>query len=214
MKTDVHANWTQLHRLVNNVLSESLAPKYANLLHGLRDDRDSHEGRLLGMYAAPASKDRHHDFQGGLVHHLLEMWKLYEWHRTAFKDMHMDLTKIDPSSVLRAIIHHDLNKVWRYKLIPHETEWLVDYADDHVTKLLGSTHKSLHLLMMYHIPLDVVLHNALITAEGGYTKNPPQEMTAFAKLLYFLDDMSANVVSRLHQGRFLDSKRGGMDAIP
>lgn len=214
--------WNTLSHLTNTVLVQSIADKelsskYQLLLNGVRHDKTVGEDVFLGLMRAPGSKDRHHDVEGGLVIHLLEMWDSWLLLRNRV------ISKMQPitdSLVWRAILHHDLNKVWRYKWITKDKDgnildkWKVDYAEkgeDALGYLLPSTYKTIGILNRYEIPLPPLLLNALITAEGGFSQGPrPKTETVFAKLVYLLDELSANVFNRLDTGRFWDSLEGGL----
>lgn len=211
--TDLEKNWKQLNQLTVGLLGdcEHLILPYQRLFERYRNDIvvDA-QTTILGLYRAPGSKDRHHDFEGGLVAHMLEMWSIYEWIVPMLKSM--DLKPFGSSNIWRGIIHHDLNKIHRYKRL-QQTPWMVDYADDRANDLLGSAQKSLAILIEMNLAPNILLHNALITSEGGYSKSRPKNETALAKMLYLLDDMSANVVDRLRSGRFWDSQRAVPNAI-
>lgn len=216
--------WREFTSLTNQLLVRSVHDKdmqsrYTELLSHCRTDRSygasEYPTTVLGMFRAPASKDRHHAFEGGLVAHMLEMWDVWMHWRTA---IYTPLA-FDDATVWRAILHHDLGKVRKYRLIDRDEhynpvdEWKVDYAkpsEDRLNHLLGDTHKALSILSRHGIYLTPMLHNALITSHGGYTEDYPRCETAFAKLIYLLDEYSANVLNRLN-GRFWDSKIGGID---
>lgn len=209
--------WSHLQALtremaVSKYVDKDQGVKYDIMLNDLRHDRTIsglHPAVILGFYNAPASKERHHNVRGGLVLHLLEMWALWQ---NGFQYMLRNTTHghplIDDSSVWRGILHHDLNKVWRYRLAS-ANPWTVDYAEDRMTALLGATHKTIHLLQEYEIYITPLMHNAIINAEGGYAKERTHSETVLAKLIYLLDETSANVIDRLHRNRFWDSKAGG-----
>jgi hypothetical protein len=208
-------NWSRLSELMlRNVIGsfadQSVHASYMMLLNMIRHDRiitlrDRAEVQL-GLYRAPGSKDYHHRREGGLIEHMLEMWQLWE---AGFKPMLSAFGSNHPAirdhNVWRAIFHHDLNKVWKYALLT-EAEWKVDYAMDLQSDLLGSSGKILHMLQLHGIRLPPLLINAILASEGGYSADPPRTETSFAKLVYLLDEMSANVVDRVRNKRFWDAK--------
>lgn len=222
--TNPDLNWSIFWGLCIEQLSEhirdrDMVSRYLELLNNLRSNHVVRDGDdeviLLGMHDAPASVSRHHTFQGGLVAHMLEMWDLWKAHiRPIFvkRDQPWNFTDSD---VLRAILHHDLNKVWRYKLSGTDplliTPWQVSYANelDRLDRLLGPTNKSLFLLQQRGIKLGPLHYNALLCAAGGYGEIQPRASTVFAKTIYLLDELSANVVNRLDTGKFWDSQHGG-----
>lgn len=228
-KDRLDRNWALLREITTNMSvmkgqtsRESAAMHeesvgYIQLLNDLRHDRIINGVTYLGMYRAPGSKNRHHDVEGGLVAHLLQMWALWVDLRQIFREHKGFHPLLTDSNVWKCILHHDLNKVWKYKLVETEDKsWAVDYSDEPLGELLGDdVHKVIFFLNQRGIKLTVPLYNALITAEGGYSRQPrPKADSVLAKVAYLLDDMSANIIDRLQNNRFWDSKRGGISEIP
>jgi hypothetical protein len=211
--------WDRIIRLTELFLTQGtddleLSEKYIAMLKFLQHDCLDGETHILGMMRAPASANRHHAFEGGLVKHLLEMWEIWtSLHHTLRSYGELPDMLNDSGLVWRAILHHDLNKVWKYKLVTVDP-WKVNYAQDSLTALLTDTHKSIHFLGTQDIHLPVVLHNALITAEGGFSVAKPRAESVFSKVVYILDELSANVLDRLYTKRFWDSKIGGVNEVP
>lgn len=206
-----HTQNAVLHRLGDR----DLAASYALMLNDLRQDKPFYAQNcfLLGMRRAPGSKNRHHNEEGGLVLHLLQMYAAWEHMREHIKNTTNGHPLLTDSNVWLAILHHDLNKVWRYQLTDYAT-WTVDYFDNSRSKLLGGDQTSLSILMQYGITLTPLLHNALICAEGGYSALRPRAETVLSKVVYLLDEMSANVIDRLRTDRFWDSLSGGLSEDP
>lgn len=212
MNIDLDKNWQLVVDLTVKLAAEQ-SGNLTDMLNDLRQDRVvSHQCTLIGMRRAPASKDRHHDREGGLVQHLLEMWDIWSSDGNAIvRQFGKPHPLINDGLVWQTILFHDLNKVWRYKLVSPDP-WEVDYAkeEDHLAKLVGNHLKSLWFLQKYGIRLTLPLFNALICSEGGYNKHGPEVETVLAKLVYLLDELSANVADRLNHNRFWESKRGGI----
>lgn len=216
---ELDKQWDELIHITRTTIDQ-YRPQYEELLRGVCVDRATPKGEaILGLYRAPASKDRHHAFEGGLVAHLLEMWNCWHtWRSTILRIARG--CPITDQLVWRAILHHDLNKVWRYKEITKDKDgdpvykWTVEYTEaneDARAHLLPDVYKSLSILTDYAIPVSPLLMNALITSEGGFSSGPrPKTETVFAKLVYLLDEMSANVLNRLETNHFWDSKDGGL----
>lgn len=215
MNNRLDHNWDRVFRLTQDLVVEKLGDRdagaaHAIMLNDLRHDRNTDNVCVLGMRRAPASKDRHHDREGGLVVHLLEMWDIWLTdYAHIIRQYGTPHPQINDATVWRTILYHDLNKVWRYRL-ESEEPWRVDYAnrEDKVSQLVGH-HKTFWWLHKYNIRLTLPLYNALLCSEGGYNDHRPRVETALAKLVYLLDEMSANVVDRLNTNRFWDSQRGG-----
>lgn len=220
-------NWARLREVTTMlVLDKDLSTResalfademsrYMQLLESLRHDRYVGDVCVLGMFRAPASANRHHAVEGGLVQHLLQMRELWLSFKGILRDHNAHHPELNDRNVWKCILHHDLNKVWRYAQVKSDT-WSVTYADDVLSKFLGdSTNKTLYFLNQHHITLTPALFNALITAEGGFSTQPrPKVESVLAKVCYLLDDMSANVIDRLQTGRFWDSKVGGINEVP
>lgn len=228
-------NWSRLQEITTHVVMETVehsrdsaraydeVVRYTQLLNALRHDRNLGGVRYLGMYRAPASKNRHHNVEGGLVKHLLQMWELWLDFRSILRGHHVQQhPELNDSNIWKCILHHDLNKVWKYRLMEQDEKgrnnagWAVDYSDEPLSPLLGAdVNKVIFLLNQQGITLSVPLFNALITAEGGFSQSPrPKVESVLAKVAYLLDDMSANVIDRLQTNRFWDSKEGGISEVP
>lgn len=225
LEQTLDANWSRVSELTSTLMSSSgdhsLAAlntrdevsQYNQLFNELRHDRWHGDVCLLGMRRSPGSKNRHHNREGGLVLHLLQMWEIWLGLRGVLRDQNAQHAQLNDLNVWKCILHHDLNKVWKYRFVAREDGgWEVDYANDmdRVTSMLGDAHKVVFLLMKHGIKLTIPLHNALITSEGGYSATRPYTETVLAKTAYLLDELSANVVDRLQTNRFWDSKQGGI----
>lgn len=231
MTINIGDNWDAFMHHSNDILIQSfgdreLASKYHAMFYALKHDRFLEDGTIvLGMRRAPGSQRRHHAFEGGLVVHLMEMWRAWVTIRNLLPpNMAMPQSFNTNALVWRAIVHHDLNKVYKYKHIQKDKDgntletWKVDYSganEDPLGYLLPGTYKSIEILCHHGIPIPPLLLNALITAEGGYSEGPrPQTETVFAKIVYLCDELSANVINRIETDRFWDSKEGGLSVAP
>jgi hypothetical protein len=219
MTKSIEENWWILTSLTETALAQSteigLAEKYLAMLEDLESDRTINGKLMIGMKRAPGSKNRHHCVEGGLVAHLLQMWTLWRGLRTIISPLAELHALMSDTNIWRAILHHDLNKVRKYALTSIDP-WTVEYVknEDVMSEMLGSPHKVLQILNRHGIRLNIPLHNALITAEGGYSESRPAVDTVLAKIVYLLDELSANVVDRLQTNRFWDSKLGGISEVP
>lgn len=217
MNIDLAQNWSRLTAITTDMVVQNFGTKddgslHTIMLNDLRQDRVVGDITVLGMYRAPASKDRHHDREGGLVQHLLEMWDIWMTDGSAIiRQWGKPHPLINDGLIWRTILYHDLNKVWRYRL-ESQDPWKVDFAkdEDKLAKLIGNHNKALWFLHKYGIKLSLPLFNALLCSEGGYNKHSPEVETVLAKTVYLLDELSANVADRLNYNRFWDSKSGGI----
>ena len=172
--------------LIRAELSISYLDKYLYLLKGLADDVTDFEGRFLGMRNAPASRSRHHAFRGGLVKHLLEMWKLYCCLKSS-------VVLFSDSQVLQGIIHHDLHKAYKTYYLVAPSPWKVEYAGEASDQLLSNNMKTLWLLNSHGIQLTMEDFHILGWSEGGWAEMKTSRRSPAATLVYCLDDLSANV---------------------
>jgi len=186
--SDTLGNWQMLEKLVRL----NLTPAYTNLLEGLRHNT----GGLLGFERAPAARMNHHDFEGGLVYHLLDMWDVWQWLRPiTYAEGHVD----DPN-IIQAIINHDLHKAHRYYAQVSRSPWKTKFAKDHTGFNMPDHAKSMWILNQYGVVLSELQMNTLCWAEGGFAKEWPEWTSVLAKVAYMLDELSGNVRSRIETG--------------
>lgn len=217
----IDANWNRLLVLIETYSSQPR--NLTALLSGLEVDipveRDTDkpalidaQGRtvthelLLGFKRAPAAKGNHHAFEGGLVHHILEMWD----HWCLIRDNYPQFEKAEPyisdDRVLTAIIAHDLHKAYRTFKMVNQDPWLAEYADDDTDTLMTHDTKTLWILGKFAVRMDKEQMNALLWAEGGFSEIKPKWTSVLAKLCYLLDEFSGNVLARLEQRTFLNHR--------
>jgi hypothetical protein len=211
--SEINTNWDKLTRLVSGT---GLAKVLKHFEHDLvwadngwipTNAEFSDKGCYLnqvfaGLKNAPAGKFNHHAYPGGLVEHYLEMWSIHEKLGYDFPE----------SEVVEAIILHDLHKgsfTFRWptreessKLKPGQ--WF-EYGDHPNTKLVDNNSQTLLMMSTCNTcPSNTLVANSLLSSEGGYNKNPPKWVSAFAKYIYCLDELSSNVSARLEKGNHLD----------
>lgn len=191
----------------SHMTAEGAADAYEAMLLKLQKDtvtcdRKGETVTMLGFERAPAAKGNHHAYEGGLTQHLLEMWSTWlVW------SSHWDIKDplfVSDDLVLRAIINHDLHKSHRTFGLVNEDPWEVRYVDDLTDMLMTSDVKTMWMLNEFNIPMDARLYNALIQAEGGYSKIVPKWGSVLAKICYLLDEWSGNVISRAEDGTWLN----------
>jgi len=179
-----------------------LPPEWEGMLKRLQDDSDD---GYLGLLNAPAAKENHHPYLGGLVKHMLEMWDFWKV-IGPFLEEQVSLTGkvvITDELVLKGILIHDLHKAWRTFKLQNDS---IVYGDDPSDKLMTNNIKSIYILMRDGISLSMLEMNVLSCSEGGWAESPPKWCTPLAKLVYLLDEFSGNVLARCLQGNFLDLK--------
>lgn len=205
-KGNLVGNWGQMGANITDVVKNDVqAQAMMNLMQDLREDVALPDGTgyYLGFLRAPAAKGNHHDYEGGLIHHLLEMWSLWG----NLRDRFLSPPYITDERVLTAILMHDLHKAYlTYRLVQTEPTWYVDYGKDQTDTLMTQDVKSLWIAMRAGIMLDPEQVNALLWAEGGFSKTQPKFCSVLAKVCYTLDELSGNGLARIEKGTFLDHR--------
>jgi hypothetical protein len=197
-------NWRQLKLTTNDVLTHELdRVRYLDLLASLQDDVTDQGKLLLGFTRAPAAKANHHAREGGLVIHLREMWDLW----TRLRNQFTCQPYVTDQRVLKAIVLHDLHKAHRTFELLGTDPWSTQYCDDKTDLLMTQDVKSLWLANQAGISLDPEQINALLWAEGGFSKIKPRWCSVLAKICYALDELSGNGLDRIRTGSLLDRSR-------
>lgn len=203
MTDSLETNFRDLLGLLEYIPNEQERGLWEEMLMQLSWDKRKGFETILGMTRAPAAKGNHHDVEGGLVIHLLEMWKVWE----ALRPLTFNAPYITDERVIKAIIAHDLHKAHNTFRLISEDPWQVEYADQDDDQLVGSDIKSIMIMQAYGIHLDHEQMNALINAEGGYSKIKTRWQSSLSKLCYCLDELSGNVIERNRKGTVLSLRR-------
>lgn len=200
------SNWLELLSLIDVYMSPENAAKWKAMLLDLAGDGETETGEiLLGFYRAPAASGNHHAYEGGLVAHLLEMWRVHFALRNSFPQLTECAPHVTDERVLTAILAHDLHKVYRTFILVSQPDepWKVRYADEASDMLTTHDIKSLAILMRHGISMDDEQLNAFCLAEGGWSSIKPKWTTVLAKYCYLLDEMSGNVLARIAVGNLV-----------
>lgn len=184
---------------------QTLADAYDSMLLALKEDREEGFTHYLGFYRAPAAKGNHHDYEGGLVAHLLEMWEVWCWSHHLTEAM--DGEHVSHSRVLRAIINHDLHKSFCTYVLMSADPWAVEYGKHETDMLMTKEVKTMWMLGDFRIPMDPEQYNALCWAEGGFSPIQPKWTSILAKIVYLVDETSGNVLARAEKRTYLDLRK-------
>lgn len=210
-KEQIEENWKVLQELIANRLGD-YSQSFLAMCEELADDFTIDGATYAGFVNAPAGVGQHHNYFGGLVEHLLEMWQVY----VQLKPMLPAETKaeVDDAKVLMAIIVHDLHKSYlNYRVLNDDEKTgknekrFFAYAERPETRLLNQDQHSALVLSRHTVQLPLIVWNSLYCSEGGYKENPPKDVSALAKLVYLLDEFSSNVIYRMA------NPRAGVDYI-
>lgn len=194
-----------LLELIERVMNPELAGQYVDLVLQFSGDQVVDGVTYLGMQRAPAARGNHHAFEGGLVFHLTEMWRVWVVLRTSFPEMVLPPYVTD-ERVLCAIINHDLHKADRcyIQVQTADGSWKVEYGKHVSDRLTNATLHSVWMLNQAGIHPDIEQLHALGLAQGSWSDQTGiREASVLAKLCYLLDESSANVLGRIAVGTLL-----------
>lgn len=201
-KETLEENFHKLRILTkDNLLSYQ---NWHRMFEELAENREWQGKVFAGLKFAPAGKGNHHAYPGGLIVHLLEMWSIYEkWVQVGL--LKRDQLLCEASRVLKIIILHDLHKsLFEFTFEENEEGVAFDYGDHPYKHLMTNDIRSIHMAAQFEIKLDSLEMNAVLNSEGGYCKQPSKYTSVLAKLVYLLDEMSSNVLSRIEIGTSLN----------
>jgi 3'-5' exoribonuclease len=144
--------------------------------------------QFMGLFRqAPAAKNFHHSYIGGLLEHTLSVCEMTRLVMNHFPQLHGDL-------LLAGAFLHDIGKV-------KELRWdrLIDYTDEgrligHLT--LGVTMMEERLVRLGHFPQEIALRlkHLILSHHGEYEFGSPKRpkfLEAFA--LHLIDDLDAKI---------------------
>ncbi len=155
-------------------------------------------GRLLGLFwsdktflerfkKAPASKQLHHAYLGGLLEHTLSLAQLVQKNACHYDGLNVDL-------LITGAILHDMGKV--YELSYQRT---FDYSDEgrllgHILIGIEKVEEKARQIPDFPADLSVLLKHLLLSHHGQYDYGSPKKpMIVEAVMLHFLDDLDAKV---------------------
>jgi hypothetical protein len=189
-------NLGKLQSLVQEYLSQewvNMVTDYKFMENTSYTDATGRTVEYLGLRDASAAKSNHHDYQGGLVQHFLEMWDYWQVLKSTFPPC----TLLTDARILAGILLHDLHKAWCYYHPDPEDATKISYGSHPSSGFLRDDQKTAYLIQQYKLPVDLIQLNALYHSEGGWAECPPKWNTVLAKLLYLLDELSGNVLARI-----------------
>lgn len=194
--------WNIFRQLTRDLAGEL----HVRMIDHLRDDVKDEGVIYLGLFRAPAAKGNHHDREGGLIAHMLEMWEIWLHLKDAI--VRTDGKYITDARVFKGILYHDLHKAYRtFVEVPRaDGVWAADYGKDPTESLMSHTTKTIWILSQAGISLDRQDYHALLCNEGGWAEIKTRWTSVLAKLLYVLDELSGNVVERIRKGTYLDHR--------
>ncbi|MCC6542973.1 MAG: HD domain-containing protein [Nitrospirae bacterium] len=143
---------------------------------------------FMGLFrTAPAAKEIHHAFLGGLLEHSLEIVDLC-------KDMKNHYDEIDLDLLVTGAILHDVGKVRELKF-----NRSLDYTDEgrlvgHIMIGVEMVDERIRLIRDFPVKLAMLLRHLIVSHQGTYEWGSPKvPQTLEAIILHNLDDLSAKV---------------------
>lgn len=136
---------------------------------------------------APAAKDIHHAFWGGLLEHSLEIVDLC-------KDIKNRYAEIDLDLLVTGAILHDIGKVRELKY-----KRSLDYTDEgrligHIVIGVEMVDEKIRLIGDFPAKLAMLVRHIILSHQGTYEwGSPKMPQTLEAIILHNLDDLSAKV---------------------
>lgn len=136
---------------------------------------------------APAAKDIHHAFLGGLLEHSLEIVDLC-------KDIKNRYAEIDLDLLVTGAILHDIGKVRELKY-----KRSLDYTDEgrligHIVIGVEMVDEKIRLIGDFPAKLAMLVRHIILSHQGTYEwGSPKMPQTLEAIILHNLDDLSAKV---------------------
>jgi 3'-5' exoribonuclease len=176
---DIDQMWEALIQISHQVKN----PHLRNLLNLFWSD----EPFLDGFKKAPASKQLHHAYLGGLLEHTLSLAQLVQKNAPHYEGLNVDL-------LMAGAILHDLGKVYE---LSYQRSF--DYSDEgrllgHILIGIEKLEEKIRQLPDFPKDLSVLLKHLLLSHHGQYIYGSPKKpMTLEAMMLHHLDDMDAKV---------------------
>ncbi len=173
----------QMYESLIQVSQEVKNPHLRNLLNLFWNDQPF----LAGFRRAPASKQIHHAYIGGLMEHTLSLTQLVKSNACHYEGLNTDL-------LMTGAILHDIGKV--YELSYRRS---FDYSDEgrllgHILIGIETVEGKIRQLIDFPKDLSVLLKHLLLSHHGQYAYGSPKKpMTLEAVMLHHLDDMDAKV---------------------
>ena len=169
---------SELRTIIKKIRDSSLREKVLNLI---QDPKISICGKVYGglsIDVSPASKNRHHSYEGGLIHHIVSSSKIALTLCDITEEIYHG--KIERDTVLAAIITHDLMKPLTYSPQKEESFNTTQLGEeiDHLTLIVSE-------LIRREFPLEVI---HAVTSHHG--KNSPISPRTVEALICFLADFT------------------------
>jgi 3'-5' exoribonuclease len=155
--------------------------------------------RLMSLFKeAPAAKNFHHGYLGGLLEHTLSLCQMTQWVGDHYPELDREL-------LLAGAFLHDIGKIKEYKFHAH-----IDYTDEgrllgHLILGVAMLEEKLKEIEDFPEELALKLKHLILSHHGQYEFGSPKRpkfLEAFA--LHLIDDLDAKINGL---GRFMEKDR-------
>ena len=175
---DQQEMWVELRDVVNGIAN----PHLRGLVNALLDDGDI--GRRYRM--APAAKQIHHAYLGGLIEHVLSLCTLARFTAAHYR--------VDPDLLLTGVVLHDIGKIYELNY-----ERGFSYSPDgqligHIDIAMRMVADKLRAMADFPPPLRTLVEHMILSHHGHLEFGSPK-LPQFpeALLLHYLDDMDSKM---------------------
>lgn len=190
-------NALKIKKYFKYIKDEELREQYIELLKylcriGFDSVRNNNCVRLL---VAPAGRRRHHSYSGGLLSHIVQMieiaFVIYHQNTYPFKGV------LNKGDIVIGCFIHDIHKAINTFIYDTKSNKVV-FAYNYKNKYLPDDFQSIKILMDFGIKLSEQHMNAIIMAEGGFSKvmDEDTEMSKLAVLVHMADLYSSQILKK------------------
>jgi len=171
--------WVELRGIVSGLTN----PHLKGLLEAMLDD----EGVAARFRRAPAAKQIHHAFLGGLLEHVLSVCALARLAAAHYPNVDADL-------LLTGVVLHDIGKIHE---LNYERGFSYSGAGQllgHITIALGMVGDKLRGLPDFPAPLRTLVEHMILSHHGHLEFGSPKlPLFPEALLLHYLDDLDSKM---------------------
>jgi 3'-5' exoribonuclease len=178
-KRDAEEMWRELRGIVSGIGN----PHLKGLLEALLDDED-----IAQRYRrAPAAKQIHHAYLGGLIEHVLSLCALAKMTAAHYKHVDQDL-------LLTGVVLHDIGKIYELNY-----ERGFSYSNDgqllgHIAIALRMIGDKIHRLPDFPPQLRVLVEHMVLSHHGQLEFGSPKiPQFPEALLLHYIDDLDSKM---------------------
>ncbi len=183
---DLEDMFNELKKFINSVKNPSLNELLKKIFLSEKTEKDI-EFREKFLIA-PAAKQNHHDFVGGLLEHTLNVVKAADILAGMYSYIDRDL-------LVTGAILHDIGKVYEYEFTPD-----IDFSDmgrllGHIAigiEIVNAKIKEMEFMRQFPEELKMKVLHMILSHHGELVYGSPvKPLFLEAQILHFLDDLDA-----------------------